>query len=584
MLETIAHRGPDGGDLRQFGSCAIGTVRLAILDPRPRADQPMSFGSKHLVYNGELYNFRELRKELEAGGVVFRTEGDTEVVLHALHRWGRQACSRFRGMFALALWDDATEELWLARDRYGIKPLFWTVLADGTLAAASETRALCELSPRPIRAKAVREFLQSGSVLSESIAQGVLELPPGSVLVWRSQETRRHSYARTAPTDNYPAIDPVERLQAATIEHLVSDRPVAIFLSGGFDSTALLAAARHAGHDLIGLTLSTGRNRDDVDVACRSATHYGIEHHVVELRPEEVPAKVEAFVRAMDQPTIDGFNVFVMSEAARERGCPVVLTGLGGDEVLGGYGYYRREAMLSRLAPVWQAAPRMLQAATVRTLVHRTGSSPARIRAILSARTVPERFRGFRTLFGDDEIAGVVPPQPEDHLPERWLMPEEPARQQFAALDFDSYLRPTLLRDADLFTMCHGVEGRVPFLDWLFVESVLAAPHPPTKAEIARAWGDTYLEGIVHQRKRTFRIPWEDWLAAVAPSADEVDQATYRLGSSVDVTRLDALLAKEHLSRGDPLRSWALVVLIRWLAAHTTSEAHVVSGRHLLQA
>ena len=190
LLDLIEHRGPDGRGVVCLPGCSLGMVRLAILDPHNRSNQPMRRGSKHLVYNGELYNFRELREELSAVGLEFKTEGDTEVVLAALWYWGYDACRRFRGMFTFALWDEDSQELWLGRDRYGIKPLYWRNTNDGHLAAASEVRALQSLQPTPLRKECLAEYRRFGSVLSGTIRDRIQELAPGSVLVHAAGEQR----------------------------------------------------------------------------------------------------------------------------------------------------------------------------------------------------------------------------------------------------------------------------------------------------------------------------------------------------------------------------------------------------------
>ena len=353
IVMALRHRGPDSFGSVSMATCGLAMARLAIMDPDPRADQPMEFAGATLVYNGEIYNFTSLRHHLEQRGHRFITTGDTEVLLHAVVEWGAAgACERLEGMFAFAVWDDRSHSLHLARDSFGIKPLYW--LGDGGgLVAASEVTPLAAafgLRPRP---DAIREFLRFGSPVTDVAYERVAELEPGTILTWHDHTVRVHPFA--APSSN--GATPAEAACSSIARQLRSDRPTALFLSGGFDSALLAAVAARTGAPVSALTLSTGDNVDDVRLAAETARHYGLVHEVVRVEEADLARSADEFLGALDQPTIDGFNTFLVARAAVDRGFPVALSGLGGDETLGGYGYSRRLRQVRRARRVWDRLP-----------------------------------------------------------------------------------------------------------------------------------------------------------------------------------------------------------------------------------
>jgi len=567
MMESLRHRGPDAEGIQVFGRCTLAMTRLAILDPTSRANQPMGRGSKRLVYNGELYNFRELRSEMESQGVRFETTGDTEVVLCALERWGVAALPRFRGMFALACWDVETEELWLARDRFGIKPLYWRPQSGG-IAVASECRALLGDAPLEVSPSAVAEYLQLGSSITAAITRGVFELEPGTVMVWRGARITTARFAGLPDAVDTPEpAGAVAAFAEAVTMHLASDRPVAVFLSGGFDSTTLMSACRGGPRMPLALTIAHEENAEDVARAGRTATHYGASHEVIAVSASEVVASMSKLVAAMDQPSIDGVNTYLVSAAARARGIPVALSGLGGDEVLGGYSYHHTPRARAFASRVWQGMPPLVRPVAGNVIRRRAGVAAERMTAVLSARTPQERFLAFRGLFSETEVHQLVGFIPERSSP-RWSPnPALEERRQYAALDFDLYLRPTLLRDSDVMSMANGVEVRVPYLDNRFVAATLGAGHAPSKDEFARALDDPYLATVAAEPKRTFAMPWRTWLPAVVSAYSDIlfGQAD-PWGGVIDGEKAREILQRPMLPGGmEPLRAWALVVLALWI-------------------
>jgi asparagine synthase (glutamine-hydrolysing) len=538
-------------------------TRLAILDPAPRADQPMRWGDATLVFNGEIYNFVELRRELQSCGWSFETTGDTEVLLKSLLHWGKGALPRLQGMYAFLLWREDQQELWAARDPFGIKPLYWAPMPRGGACFASEAEALTELIGLHVSPTAVAEFLHFGSPYSVTAFDGVVELPPGELTILRSDgSVDRHS----GEPDKRPAGVLSDLLASAVHSHLVSDRPVALFLSGGYDSALIASQTVNATSPPTGITLDTGTNTDDVSGAKATAAHYGLALQVVPYGPHDAARRVESYIRSMDQPTIDGFNMFLVSDAANAAGFPVALSGLGGDEVLGGYGYYRRARWLARFTHPYQKLPPRARLAIDRTVAARSGRTSSQAGSILAATTTVDRYQAWRSVFTAEEtrrLTGLCPAAAV--VTTNGL--EDDATEELRSLDFELYLRSTLLRDADIFSMACGVEVRVPLLGRALVDHIRTELPGATKGDLARALHDGYLARVADRKKQTFRLPWHEWIELLAPTKELLagDDPWHGL---IDPAEARALVSADS---GAPVdRLLALVVLARWLDGLST--------------
>jgi len=522
----------------------------------------MSRGDLTVVFNGEIYNFRELRTELSARGHSFMTTGDTEVVVCALLEWGLQALERFHGMFAIAWWSHTSASLHVARDRCGIKPLYWRSVGAGGVEFASEVRALRRSSSQ-VSGPALDQFLRFGSPISETIYSDVRELMPGNVLAVSEDRLSISSWTSVQEPPDRPAahLQPIEAFEAAIASHLVADRKVAVFLSGGFDSALVARGVRDAGGAPLAITLDTGGNADEVAGALRTARQYGLEHHVVRVASEDLPKLVADFMAAQDQPTIDGFNTYLVSRAAVAEGCAVALSGLGGDEVLGGYGYYSRSFGHRAI----QYVPKSLMAKTAGLMEAVTGKPASRLVALAGAVSPVERFVASREVFSAGETTQLTGFSSPAHL---GLVSDHSQSifRQLQTLDFDTYLRATLLRDSDTFSMWHGLEIRVPMLDSGFVHSARAHPADFSKGSLAEAAQDPYLMSIVNQRKLGFVLPWDSWLPhLVAANVGDLRSADPWHGL------VDPNVGCRFVERGgiDSQRTWTLLVLATWLSLRT---------------
>jgi asparagine synthase (glutamine-hydrolysing) len=548
MGERLAARGPDGAGQWVAEGGRVGLVhrRLAIIDPDPRAAQPMAAGDGGavLAYNGEIYNFRALRRQLASDGFAFRTQSDTEVLLALHQRDGERMFGALRGMYAFALWDARRGALLLARDPYGIKPLYYA--DDGwTLRAASTVKALRAGGALDTAADpaGLAGFALYGAVPEPfTVLRAVRAVPAGHAL-WVDETgpraARRHfaigaCYAGAEAPREAAAVAR-EAVRASVSAHLESDVPVGVFLSAGVDSGALLGAmASASGAPVTAVTVAfdgfDGTALDEVPLAAEVARRYGARHVVRRVDAREFAADLPRILDAMDQPSIDGFNTWFAAKAAREAGLKVVLSGVGGDELCGGYRSFTEIPRRVR-ALRWPArvplAGRLLRGALGPLLG-------------LQSRVGP-KAAGLLELGGDWAGAwllqrGVVPPWalagalgPEvaaDGLRRlRWQsalqasLDPDPGSDfaRVAALEAGHYLRDQLLRDADWASMAHGVELRTPLVD-----AVLLREAGPAFAALGPGAGKAVLAGVptlplpdaVVQRPKTgFVTPVAQWLA-----------------------------------------------------------------------
>jgi len=534
LATALRHRGPDdrGTWATADGAAGLAHVRLSILDLSRAGHQPMQTpdGGLHITFNGEIYNFQELRGALEREGVIFHTRTDTEVLLRLYEREGEAMLAKLRGMFAFAIWDGPKRRCFLARDPLGIKPLYYT-MRGGRLAFASELRALqaAGLAGGGLDAGALMGYFKTGSVAEpHTLLTDVHSLEAGHCLIWHNGRLARNGYWRMgfAPEEMAPA-RAVAEVRAALVEsmaaHFVSDVPVGVFLSGGIDSTALVALAREAGHGELA-TFSIGVDDEGLDessVAKRTAAHFGTTHHEMRLDATAASVLFEGFLQAMDQPSIDGLNTFSVSSFAREQGMKVVLSGLGGDELFAGYKSF-------------DAVPRLASAARMVRLIPGAGSAAGwmmerfapshKLRRIGSLLQKPASIQGaaacFRGIFSTHEArllaAGYLDCSPDNirSWPDQPLRARDP-RDAVSECELRFYMRNQLLKDSDVMSMAHGLELRVPLVDRVLFERMSRIP----PALRLRSGKQMLLEAVPEipkwvsgAPKRGFVFPFEKWL------------------------------------------------------------------------
>ena len=627
MTVAMTHRGPDAegfllDDVRA-PRVAVGMRRLSIID-LPGGQQPVWNESRDVavVFNGEIYNYRELRDRLSVAGHKFKTNSDTEILVHGWEEWGEDLLNELRGMFAFALLDlrklfATVPVLFLARDPLGIKPLYYAQSEKGFV-FASEVRALLASGAfeHKLSADALTAYLLFGSISEPvTLVEGVYSLPPGHRLMLHVPERRRAPRARPwwDPTRSAAARDPkrprafpsaASRVRAlledAVRSHLVADVPVGLFLSSGLDSSALAAFASGAQKGIRSFTLSfPDTPYDEAPLARVIAQHTGTTHTEVPLHGKDMLGRLDEAVAALDQPTMDGINTYFVSWAAREVGLKVALSGLGGDELFAGYSTFRDTAKLARLGLVSRFVPgafRRISAPLVNSLLAHRGSMDAARKASdawMTPDVLPHPYFFTRLLFPPSEVRRLAEPRYRRSrvasdgasLDPTWLgWLEQTADQALGAepiaatswLEMRSYMASTLLRDTDSVSMARSLEVRVPLLDTPLVEFMSALPDAARvqegrpKALLRAALNGLLPREILEQKKRTFTLPWEEWLRAslgprVEASLGKLAPALERHLHRAGVKAVWKSFERKQTSWSRP---WSLYVLNEWCRKH----------------
>ncbi len=599
IRDFMSPRGPDGtGEwYSEDGRIGLGHRRLAIIDLSPRGAQPMQTedGNAAVILNGEIYNYRELRSELQKKGRVFHSESDTEVLLHLYAEKGSEMVRELRGMFAFILWDSQKKIMLLARDPYGIKPLYYA--DDGwTVRAASQVKALLasdKVSRIPEPAGIAGFFLMGSVPEPHTLYQEIRQVPAGSVVtvnaVGPSSPKKYFSIAEVfnpltlpSPPQEGEGGGEGEVVRPALLDsvrhHLVSDVPVGLFLSGGIDSGALAGLVREIGvKDFRTVTLAfrefQGQAEDESLLAEETARLYGMKHHKSFLTKDGFKINLRQMFEAMDQPTIDGINTYFVAKAAAETGLKVALSGLGGDEIFGGYLSFQEIPQLVKiLAPL---SPIPFGGEIFRRLFSRNGLHPKISGLVKYGGTYPGAYFLRRGLFMPWEVESILGKELAReglrrlHLIDAIKKELEPDPKtplgRVAVLEASFYLRNQLLRDADWAGMAHSLEIRTPFVDaWLLkslapllISETPLTPLSPLQGERVRVRGKKGLlidslkiplpDKVIDRAKTGFTVPIESWL--------ETDE---ELG---EWRRIPALARKEC----PWARRWAYVVMEKQL-------------------
>lgn len=557
MSFSLRHRGPDGNDLYvdEDTQAALAHRRLSIIDLSQRASQPMSDPSGRfvIVYNGEVYNFQELKTELEGFGHRFRSGSDTETILTSYLHWGADCLKRFRGMFAFAILDRGPRfgpdpawspnprhepNLFLARDRLGIKPLLYSSTPAGFV-FASELKAILSsgLVDKTLDRESLVHYLSFGSVLQpHTMIQGVKHLEPGCFMVvsaggreinqtryWDlnySSTTLRGEYEKQ---DYKELVDETRRiLEEATRYHLVSDVPVGAFLSGGVDSSAVTALmARHSTEPIKSFSLGFESNRfvaDELADAARTARALECEHHEVVVTAREVSGIFDELVTALDQPSIDGSNTFLISRAAGKH-VKVVLSGLGGDELFAGYPHFMD---IHRAASGGGPGPLVSLGARLHTIRPNRYTLPAyrmsadltdQLRGLRRIMFPPSVKRNLARALVENDITGAA-----DREISNLIHKDLPTIAAASFFECRQYLLNTLLRDVDVTSMAHSLEVRPVLLDHHLVEHAVALPDDAKirngsgKAALVDAVKDLVPSNVWERPKTGFELPFRAWL------------------------------------------------------------------------
>jgi asparagine synthase (glutamine-hydrolysing) len=528
MVSRLSHRGPDASGTVDRGACVLGHTRLRIIDLSPLGDQPMTNedASVWLVFNGEIYNFVELRQQLQAHGHQFRSSTDSEVLVHGYEQWGDEVVHRLRGMFAFAIWDDRRQRLLLVRDRLGIKPVYYRRDHEG-LRFASEASPLAGPDATLDR-QAVVDYLQLGWVPGpNTMWEEVRELLPGHLLSWSDGRIAVRRYWQPPPAEpggDEPQAQLREVLLDSMARHMVADVPVGLFLSGGIDSIALATLGKAVGADVRAFTVAFTDADDEVSDAAAVARRLDLPHVVVPVSGDQVRASLGDVVAAMDQPTVDGVNSWVISKAVRDAGIIVALSGLGGDELFRGYSTFRHVPRLARFGSIAAAVPPALRRRALATLVGRPATRYSRLTRAATA------IDGGGMGGAYAAVRGVLSPHEASRLSGITTSGQAVrlggeagggraavgGAQGVTGLELANYLPFQLLRDTDAMSMSHALEVRVPLLDDEVTRVALGVgAHDESltgKHLLAAAAGIPDAAHLAAQPKRTFTLPFDAWL------------------------------------------------------------------------
>jgi asparagine synthase (glutamine-hydrolysing) len=552
--DAMATRGPDGfGEWNSpSGSIGLGHRRLAIIDLSDTGAQPMPFadGRYRIVYNGEIYNYRELRRDLESEGIRFSSLSDTEVIL-ALYAKERECMlGKLRGMFAFALWDEVEQRLLLARDKFGIKPLYYS-LSNGYLRFASQVKALekgGKVASAPDPAGVVGFLLWGWVPEPFTIRREVRALPAGHFMfAERGRLTAPRSFQSITEDECRPEQSLAAAIENSVRAHLVADVPVAVFLSAGMDSSMITAlACRHLPEPPVTLTVRfrslMGTPLDEGPLAAQIAKSLGTRHVERVIEQSEFPDFFERVVDAMDQPSIDGFNVFVVSSVAREAGLKVVLSGLGGDELLGSYPSFRdvprwkHWTRFGRFIPgaasIWPNMARGLCPSKPKLAgLFRYGASdagayflrrglflPGELPSLLGPKLAAEGLASYDPILAAEACRAAG----EDGAQNNG---EEDSWRSVHLMETGLYMRNQLLRDADWASMAHSLELRVPLVDSWLIKQAAGMNFEPArsrgKAAALREVAPELPNAVWHRPKSGFVIPVVDWLEAPQASTSK---------------------------------------------------------------
>jgi len=627
MAAAMTHRGPDEDGFLVHEARAPGVAlamrRLSIID-LAGGHQPLWNENRDIavVFNGELYNYRELRERLSLAGHRFATKSDTEILVHGWEEWGEELLSELRGMFAFALLDlrkhfATVPVLLLARDPLGIKPLYYTQTDQG-FAFASELRALLAAgdATHKLSADALTSYLLFGSVSEPvSIIEGIFSLPPGHRLVLHIPDRRRSPRARPwwDPMRSSAARDPKRprdfasasarvrtMLEDSVKAHLIADVPVGLFLSSGLDSSAIAVLAGRAQRGIQSFTLTfPDTDYDEGPLAKLVAARTGTTHTEVPLHGQDMLTRLEEALAALDQPTMDGINTYFVSWAARQVGLKVALSGLGGDELFAGYRTFADTQRLAKLESVARFVPGAVRKATapfLTSLLARQGSADAARKAgdaWIKPTVLPHAYFFTRLLFPPSEVEKLADAHYRNStiakdgvtLDPTWLGWLELASDQAQSvgpiagvswLEMRTYMASTLLHDTDSVSMACSLEVRVPFLDTPLVEFVSTLPDDArvqpgiSKALLRNALAGMIPPEILDQRKRTFTLPWEHWLRGALRK--QVQHSLKNLSPALENSLHAAGVQRvwDNFEQGQTTwsRPWSLYVLNEWCRRH----------------
>lgn len=588
MTAAMAHRGPDAEGFSSGKGFAFGHRRLSIIDLDHAADQPLhdQSGRYTIVFNGEIYNYREIREELD---YPWKTHSDTEVIIAAYIRWGRDCLNKLNGMFAFAIWDREEECLFAARDRLGVKP-FYYYASDGVFIFSSEIRSILAsgMVSRKVDKASLADYLRMMTVRTPyTIIQNVFQLKPGECAIWKNGELTRSQWwslindgiAPKSATRKEVLNGVREKFKESVKSRMVADVKVGAFLSGGIDSSAVVAemATQNPEQTETFSIVFRDKEFDESPFSRKIAETYHTRHTEFLLEPHDLIGHLPAYIRAMDSPTVDGINTYIVSKLVAETGIKVVLTGIGGDELYAGYsGFHRwkkyRKLSKLRLIPGMKTLVRVLSGVVPNRKIAKLAQLISRRDAGLSV-----FYANSRGLYLDNEISRLI----RDPAPEHphWIdldqqaLKKYPEFSQYSIAELSGYTLDVLMKDTDQMSMAWSLEVREPFFDYRLIEHALTVTDDQKydgrtpKSIFVEAMGELLPPLIVHRPKKGFTFPWKNWLRGeLSPYCSEALTSLAGRGLFHE-NELNKLWNAFLNERGDVtwMHIWSLVILEKWM-------------------
>ena len=536
MLVAMQHRGPDDNDILVVSkkiSVVLGQTRLSIIDLRPEARQPMTdpLTGNVIVFNGEIYNFQEIRKELEKKGYRFISRSDTEVILYAYSEWREECVKKLRGIFAFAIWDKKEENLFIARDQMGVKPLYYYKMQNGQLFFASEVRALLAAGvPRQLSKDGLSSFMNYGSVQEPfTLIENVFSLPPANFMTVKDSDIKITRYWSPDMANQIPDQTSQEEvneyvtgmLRESVCSQMVSDVPLGAFLSGGIDSSVIVSLMRQSFPDADLRTFAIVFDQSEYDERQYSrmvAEQNHTQHTELELTGAMVKQYLKEALNSFDQPSMDGLNTWFVSKLVKESGITVALSGVGGDEFFVGYGGFSKALLLEKWKKRMSVIPSFLGIYLERVAFN---ESLRKLSGLISSPN-PSYFSS-RRVFTDCQIHKLL--NKEYSLSSQdWFNRSygEACKQSFvdeidriSFFESQSYMLSTLLRDTDQMSMAHSLEVRVPLVDHRIAEYLWQLPQKykmtsnVPKSLLVQAAGKGLPEACIYRKKQGFVFPFD---------------------------------------------------------------------------
>ncbi len=586
MNNALKRRGPDHQAFVKHHHITLGHTRLSILDTHQRSHQPMQdhSGTYSIIFNGEVYNYVELKNE-HLPEVPFNTHSDTEVVLEMFKKYGPDCLSHFNGMFAVCILNHSTHEVFLARDRMGIKPLYYSI-SDNALIFSSQLKGILSsgLIKKTLNKRALNDYLRWQSVPEPfSIIENVHVFPAGHYALFKSKWNSPKAYfsfKASTPLKSTPKQQALQNIRSLFFKavqlRLRADVPFAAFLSGGIDSSAIVGAMSHTKKDHTH-SLSVVFNENEYSeekYAQLIAKKFETKHTNIRLQATDLLEMINPALQAMDQPSADGINTYLISKVTREKGIKMALSGLGGDELFCGYDLFVRLKKIHRLKFLF-AIPRPLRVLVGKILFFKSTTAHQKLKEIaaLPAYNIKAIHEILRSTFSAKDIkafTSFTPSTPHPH--NSTFNTDTHLFSEVSLLEYQQYLKHTLLRDSDVMSLAHGLEVRVPFLDHQLITYVLGLsdqlkyPTVPKKL-LLESLGDMLPKEITHRKKMGFTFPWEKWIKnELKPLCEKaIDDLAKRPYFNTDALKDYFNAFINGSSNTSWARIWTLVALELWL-------------------